>query len=274
MRGVYDPVTIGARRTLLDVLDLLGPHRSSVVLVGAQAIYLHIGESDLPVALFTKDVDLALDPGRLAAEPKITPLLESHSFTVHSDWPGNWSRREGSDRIDFIVPAAVVQTGRRSAHLPTQGNKLANFAHGLEGALIDNEVKLIVALEAHDPRHFEIAVAGPAALLVAKLWKLGEREDKGGERLVPKDALDVLFILRTISVHDLVRGFRRQQSDKVAAPSVAGGLAYLQNLFGDESSVGSSLAAQALSNLEDEMSVRRSCSFLAQELLQELIKGS
>ncbi len=270
MPGVYDPITIRARRTLLDVLDLLGVHRRSVVLVGAQAIYLHIGESVLPLALYTKDVDLAINPDGLAGEPKISLMLENSGFVNDKDWPGNWSRSDGRERIDLIVPATRVKTGRRSAHLPTQGNKLANFAPGLEGALVDNEVKQVGALEQDDLRRFEIAVAGPAALLIAKGWKLGEREDKGGERLLAKDALDVLFILREIEVPDLVEGLRRQLGDGTSHQSATRGLDYLERLFGDESAAGSTLATEALSGIEDEVSVRRSCAYLFRELLEAL----
>jgi hypothetical protein len=42
--GEVDPLYIQARRVLLDVLDALGSHRQSIVLVGAQAVYLHTGE--------------------------------------------------------------------------------------------------------------------------------------------------------------------------------------------------------------------------------------
>ena len=237
---------------------------------GRRLIYFHIGESVLPVALYTKDVDLAIDPDGLAAEPKITLLLESSGFVNDKDWPGNWSRNDRLERADFIVPATRVKTGRRSAHLPTQGNKLANFAPGLEGALVDNEVKAVAALEEGDPRRFEIAVAGPAALLIAKGWKLGERDDKGGDRLLAKDALDVLFILRVIEVPDLVLGLRRQLRDEISRQAAVRGLDYLKRLFGDESAAGSTLAAHALYGIEDELSVRRSCTYLARELLREV----
>jgi hypothetical protein len=36
----YEPITIAARRVLLDALDALEDHRDGLVLVGAQAIYL------------------------------------------------------------------------------------------------------------------------------------------------------------------------------------------------------------------------------------------
>ena len=41
MPGAPDPVYVLARRVLLDALQALGEQRSAVVLVGAQAIYLH-----------------------------------------------------------------------------------------------------------------------------------------------------------------------------------------------------------------------------------------
>jgi predicted butyrate kinase (DUF1464 family) len=113
-------------------------------------------------------------------------------------------------------------------------------------------------------------VAGPAALLIAKAWKLGEREDKGGERLLAKDALDVLFILREIDVPDLVEGLRRQLGDELSRQSATRGLDYLERLFGNESAVGSALAATALSGIEDEISVRRSCAYLTLEVLEAL----
>lgn len=42
-----DPEYVEARRVLLDALEALGPHRKAVVLVGAQAIYLRVGEGNL-----------------------------------------------------------------------------------------------------------------------------------------------------------------------------------------------------------------------------------
>jgi hypothetical protein len=38
-----------ARTVLLDALEALGEHRKALVLVGAQAIYLRVGEADLAV---------------------------------------------------------------------------------------------------------------------------------------------------------------------------------------------------------------------------------
>ncbi|HVR70901.1 MAG TPA: hypothetical protein VMT87_08645 [Vicinamibacteria bacterium] len=56
---------------LLDALEALGPHREACVLVGAQAIYLRVGEADLAVAPFTTDGDLVIDPRRLSDVPPV-----------------------------------------------------------------------------------------------------------------------------------------------------------------------------------------------------------
>ncbi len=65
MPGELDPITIRARRVLLDALEALAGQRQAIVLVGAQAIYLHTGEADLAVSPFTQDADLALNPATL-----------------------------------------------------------------------------------------------------------------------------------------------------------------------------------------------------------------
>jgi len=66
MPGVPDAVYVLARRILLDALQALGDQRDALVLVGAQAIYLHTGDGDLAVAPYTTDGDIALDPSELS----------------------------------------------------------------------------------------------------------------------------------------------------------------------------------------------------------------
>lgn len=67
MPGAPDPRYLLARRILLDALEAIGEQRNAIVLVGAHAIYLHVGEeADLAVAPFTMDGDLAVVPTKLA----------------------------------------------------------------------------------------------------------------------------------------------------------------------------------------------------------------
>ena len=41
MEAPFDQDYIAARETLLDAVEALGPHSDAVILVGAQAIYVH-----------------------------------------------------------------------------------------------------------------------------------------------------------------------------------------------------------------------------------------
>ena len=45
MEAAADRRIISAREGLLDAVEALGPHSEAVILVGAQAIYVHTGEA-------------------------------------------------------------------------------------------------------------------------------------------------------------------------------------------------------------------------------------
>ena len=62
---------VRARSALLDALDALAPHLDAVVVVGAQAIYMHTGKLDVALAEATKDSDVAVDPRVLPDDPRI-----------------------------------------------------------------------------------------------------------------------------------------------------------------------------------------------------------
>ncbi|GAA1765122.1 hypothetical protein GCM10009681_40260 [Luedemannella helvata] len=64
MTVATDPLYIAARCVLLDALDALAEHRDAVIIVGAQAVYLHSNDADLDagVAPYTTDGDLAIVP--------------------------------------------------------------------------------------------------------------------------------------------------------------------------------------------------------------------
>jgi hypothetical protein len=55
----------------------------------------------------------------------------------------------------------------------------ARRAAGTEGCLVDKQALTIASLEGADDRAFSIAVAGPAALVVAKTHKIAGRRDEG-----------------------------------------------------------------------------------------------
>lgn len=61
-----------ARTGLLDALEALEAHRDAVIIVGAQAIYLHTGSIEVALAEYTTDADLALDPNLLSSNPLLS----------------------------------------------------------------------------------------------------------------------------------------------------------------------------------------------------------
>jgi hypothetical protein len=140
MLGAPDQLYAKAREILLDALEALGEQRAALVLVGAQAIYLHTGEADIAVAPFTTDADLVLEPERLADRPLIGAALEQSGF-VAGVQPGEWLKDEV--RVDLMVPAALAGPGRRGVRLGVHGNRAARKARGLEGALVDRDRRVI-----------------------------------------------------------------------------------------------------------------------------------
>ena len=77
----YSPITVAARRVLLDALEALVEQRDAVVLVGAQAIYLYTGAADVAIATTTKDSDIALIPARLTPEPTLEAAMTAAGFS-------------------------------------------------------------------------------------------------------------------------------------------------------------------------------------------------
>ena len=62
MSGGPDPLYVRARTALLDAADALAEQFDAVVLVGAQAIYLHTGDTDFAAAEYTTDADFCVAP--------------------------------------------------------------------------------------------------------------------------------------------------------------------------------------------------------------------
>ncbi|HET7584820.1 MAG TPA: hypothetical protein VFK13_07935 [Gemmatimonadaceae bacterium] len=277
MPGAPDPLYVAARRVLLDALECLSAHLGSIVLVGAQAVYLHTGESDLNVAPFTTDGDLAIDPRHLGGEPLLEQALGQRGFRPGAA-VGQWERSivvDGAPRVvavDLLVPESLGGGGRRSARIPPHARRAARKAEGLEAAVVDKDFKAIAGLESGDQRRFDVAVAGPAALIVAKIHKILDRTDTG-ERLRDKDSLDVYRLLRAIPTAELVRRFHLLELDDVSLGVTASALRQIPQLFGSRSAQGVRMAVRAAAPLENGDTLAASFVVLADELLSELAKG-
>ena len=273
MSGAPDPGYVLARRVLLDALEALAEQRDAVVLVGAQAVYLQTGEGDLAVAPYTLDADLALIPAQLHARPDLAESLEAAGFR-RTEHIGIWAKTVevegivGEMTVDLFVPALLGGPGRRAARLEGHGERIARKARGLEAAVVDNISLPVGPFEPGDPRCFEIAVAGPAALLVAKLHKLGERS--ADERASDKDSLDVLRLLRGLATELLADRLTALRTDPTAGEVTDAAIDYLGTMFADHRAVGAQMAARAAGPLEDPETIAASCEALARDLLAAL----
>ncbi len=271
MPGAADPEYASARRVLLDALEALASHQNATILVGAHAVYLHAGEADLAVAPFTTDGDLALDPRELGPAPTLEDAMLGAGFAKDPRQPGVWVGR-GEVVIDLLVPESLGGEGRRGARLGPHGTTAARKARGLEAAVIDNEPASIRSLDDDDGRQVEIAVAGPGALLVAKLHKIDERSDQPS-RSSDKDALDVLRLLRAVPVGELAARLRRLLIDPISSGIASEALQMLARLFGTPDSPGARMAARAAAPLEDPDTIAASCAALAGDLLDRIDEG-
>ena len=132
MPGVSD-AEVNARRALLDALEALDAHIDAVVLIGAQAVYLHTGDAPTALPPFTKDADLALDARRLGDHPLIEEAMRAAGFILDpvARQPGTWLSSDGVP-VDLMVPEALSGAkGRRGARIPPHARTATRRAAGL-----------------------------------------------------------------------------------------------------------------------------------------------
>ena len=271
MENTNDEARIDAREALLDAVEALRRHSDAVILVGAQAIYVHTESEDVNFALspFTYDADIALDPDLLGSSPTIVHAMRGAGFTLN-DQPGLYRRGERS-QVDLLVPEAVSGPGRRGARLGVHGNRAAMKVHGLEGALVSHTPRTISSLAPDADRSCILKVAGPAALLVSKVHKIAERVSAAHPRRresLPKDAFDIYRLLRAVDDADMASEFGLLWSHEVSSDVTAEALSMFQGLFGTRSGLGTELVVEHVLGLEDSAFIAESSVALSRDLLQ------
>lgn len=262
-----EPEYIEARRVLLDALGILRAHRDALVLVGAQAVYLHTGSAQLEIPEYTKDADLAVEPRRLRPAPLIESLLTEAGYYADVD-PGRWISPSGV-YVDLLVAESLAGPGRRGADLGAHGRRVARRARGLETALVDNAPVTIAALDPADERTESLKVAGPGALHVTKVIKIDERL-KQRRVASDKDALDVVRLLRGIPRPTLASHLDRLASDDSCAAVTTEALELFSDLFSHPQAVGTQMATREAAPFEDPEALAVSISLLANDLLDAL----
>ena len=272
-----DELYVLARRVLLDALYALGLHRDAVIVVGAHAVYMRVGDADLAVAPHTTDGDLAIEPAALGETPPLEQAFTHAGFLPRGgDSVGVWVTHRPTSAstttefaIDLLVPASISPgKGRRAARLPGHDARSARIVRGLEGVIADADVMRVGALDTSDGRELDVRVAGSAALLVAKLHKIRDRS--GTERSTDKDALDVLRLLRGTATDDLAGRMQQLLRDDNARPVAEEALDLFGSQFADRAGEGIEMAVRAAGALGDPAEISASCEVLAGDLLRAM----
>ena len=250
-----DELHIAARRTLLDALDAAIPFRQSLIVVGAQAIYLRTSDGDLALAPFTTDGDIVIDPSTLPSVPALETTMVAAGFS-RSTQPGSWTKaivineRSIEVDVDFLVPETVAAgRGNRSVELKGHDRMATRRVYGLEAALVDHTSMRITAIDATDTRAIIVEVAGPAALFIAKIHKIYDRVESGRHQRTPvdKDAADVYRLIQSTSLRAMTTGCRLALSEAVSRLVAESALSRAEQLFGRPTAPGIEMAVRAIS---------------------------
>ena len=192
-RGVH-----AMQMVLIELGQILGAYRESVVLVGGAVPYLLLPGAD-PAHIGTLDIDLDLDPDGLAdgAYAELVATLERASYERDLEGlkPFQLQRmvdlRDGGPAVAVIIDLLMPRSAKTRRNKPALVAGLrVQGADGGEIAL-KNNVRLAVDGTMPDgrPNRVEILVASIPALLVMKGYSLDGR-DKA------KDAYDIYFCVR------------------------------------------------------------------------------
>ena len=225
--------------------------------------------SSFAIPPFTFDADIALDPEVLGDSPPVVDAMRAAGFRL-TEQPGLYTRGVRS-QVDLLVPQAVGGPGRRAARLGVHGNRAAMKVHGLEGALISHSQVMVTSLVPDADRACLLKVAGPAALLVAKVHKIGERiEDSDARRQgpLPKDAFDIYRLLRAIEATEMASEFSLLLSSRISSRVTSEALSMFQRLFRTPSGMGTELVVRAVRGLENPDFISASSVALSQDLLE------
>jgi hypothetical protein len=145
------------------------------------------------------------------------------------------------------------------------GNQIARRTLGLEAAIVDNEVRELTAFDRADRRRTTLRIAGPAALIVAKLIKIAERRETP-RRLTPKDGLDLLRLLQVVDMSATAGRLRMLAADPTAGDVTRQALDVLRDHGCRTDGLVATLAATAMPT-DDWDTITQSVASLATELV-------
>lgn len=237
------PSLVETRINLLSTLSLLGEHRDAITLIGSHAVHERTKTLAGVDSTTTKDGDLAITPELVSDNPSIESLMRSAGFELKaSSRPGQWFRgldKDGNqtNSIDLLSPNAMAGRGRRSVGnlADVHGTIAVGRAEGIELATYDRDLLRLESLDGSG-EYIEAWVAGTAALVCAKSYKLHERiadaRNKSSEgRVQPKDASDLWRLIATSDGSEVRATFEEYASHPVIGDSVTKGMAMIRDLI-------------------------------------------
>ena len=183
---------------LIELGQILGPYRDSIVVVGGVVPYLMLRDAE-PAHIGTLDIDLDLDPDRLAEGQyaELVETLERAGYERDLDplKPFQLRRivslRDGGEPIPVLLDLLMPREARtRPNRPPLVAGLRVQRVDGGEIPLTSN-VRLAIEGVMPDgrPNRIELLVASISALLVMKGYALAGRDK-------PKDAYDIYFCVR------------------------------------------------------------------------------
>jgi hypothetical protein len=265
-----DATLISSRAALCRALDALADQRDAITVIGSHAV--HERTKSLRISsTTTKDGDLSVTPSLVADTPLLIDAMRAAGFRPlgeleaerfagkrqrYAAQPGLWALDISDSgrpigEIDLIVPSAVAGGGRRSPRaLKHHGKVASRMAPGIELAVLDRTLVSFQDFESGTER--DAFVAGHAALVCAKAYKLGERiveRDGGGrDRVLPKDAADLWRLLATSDGARVRQVFEAHATDPTWGAAVTTGKEHVESILR-----GTDLAVLAHRMLSDEV---------------------
>jgi hypothetical protein len=260
-----------ARLTLIEGIRALSNlPTSSVILVGALAVYHHAPEAVGAMTPFTLDGDLVADPRRIKHPRKIYDALNTGGFSLRSSVGGLYKYDKAAQadayaaRLDVLVPAAFESQWSLDGY--DKFASLATFTQeGLELCLVDHAPVTLGQIDSdNDSQSVEVEVAGVFALLVSKGHKIGERYAQGAEAFtdVRNDIADIYRLLFIVDFSEVAKKLAGLEHQPHMAKVARIGASHIRTLCGN-GGAGSALLAQSLGAGEEALIIIESLEVLS-----------
>jgi hypothetical protein len=163
--------------------------------------------------------------------------------------------------VTGLVAASTVAPltvgGRRRATIPPHDEYAVRRVAGIELAVVDRDPMTITSLDPGDQRTERIQVAGTAALLVAKAYKISDRlTEARPDRLIDKDAGDVFQLMATGDARQVGATLGRLAQHDRVGQTAREGAQLLRSQFGPPRAIGVDMAVRALAGVVPETRIR------------------